>query len=166
MDFSEMENNQYCGFKIDGEEYAIPVMKIQEVIKPLPVTTVPLAQSNVRGLINLRGQIVTCVSVRKQFGIEDRLEDDYMNIIVKGDDGLFSLVVDEVTDIIEVVQNNIEPAPETLKPKLKKFVDSVFKLEKGLIILLNVEGLIKLNSTEDPNDKNMDENVLKQAESL
>lgn len=141
-------------------------MEIQEVIKPLPVTTVPLAQSNVRGLINLRGQIVTCVSVRKQFGIDDDLNKDYMNIIVKGKDGLFSLVVDEVTDIIEVELKNLEPAPETLKPELKRFVQNVYKLEDGLVILLDVKKIINLQSIDHENSElgegHIEEDNLKQ----
>lgn len=137
-------NDQYCGFKIGSEEYAIPVMEVQEVIKPLSVTNVPLSQKNVRGLINLRGQIVTCVSVRKQFAQEDDLTKPYMNIIVKGDDGLYSLIVDEVTDIIEVNPKKLEPAPETLREELRKYTTSIYKRESDLVVLLDVSKLIKL----------------------
>ena len=78
----------YCGFKIDGEEYAIAVSDIQEIIKPSQLTCVPLAPSNIHGLLNLRGQIVTTLSLRDVLGLDRNLGQAYMNIIVKGPEGL------------------------------------------------------------------------------
>lgn len=144
MEILEEKTVQYIGFKIGEEEYAIPVMEVQEVIKPQVVTTIPLAQDQVRGLINLRGQIVTCVSLRKLFGQEDDLSKDYMNIIVKGVDGLFSLVVDEVTDIVDINLNELEKAPDTINKNLKKYVDNIYKKDKSLVILLKIKELIAL----------------------
>ena len=149
MIVTDTEIHQYCGFKVAGEEYAIPVMEVQEVIKPQMVTSIPLAQDQVRGLINLRGQIVTCVSLRKIFGQEDDLSKDYMNIIVKGDDGLFSLVVDEVTDIIDIQNGNLESAPETLNSNLKQYVTKIFKRKENLVILLDTKELIRLQSEKE-----------------
>lgn len=132
MEIVQHETVQYCGFRIAGEEFAIPVMNVQEVIKPQVVTPIPLSSEEIRGLINLRGQIVTCLSLRKLFGQEDQLDKKYMNIIVRGNDGLFSLVVDEVTDIIDVDDGCVESAPDTIKPKLKKYVDKIYKRKEGL----------------------------------
>jgi len=148
MDVLKNDEKQYCGFKIAGEEYAIPVMEVQEVIKPQMVTPIPLAQEQIRGLINLRGQIVTCLSLRKLFKKEDDLSKDYMNIIVKGEDGLFSLVVDEVTDIIDVSINDLENPPDTINSNLRQFVSKVFKRNKGLVILLSIEKLVDLQVGE------------------
>lgn len=138
---------QYCGFKVGGEEYAIPVMEVQEVIKPQMVTPIPLAQDQVRGLINLRGQIVTCLSLRKLFGQEDNLDQDYMNIIVRGKDGFFSLVVDEVTDIIDIENTHIENPPDTINQNLKQYVDKIYKREQGLVILLNIEEIVNIKGS-------------------
>tara|TARA_B100001971_G_scaffold215190_1_gene259680 strand:- start:115342 stop:115803 length:462 start_codon:yes stop_codon:yes gene_type:complete len=135
---------QYCGFKIGNEEYGIPVMEVQEVIKPQVVTPIPLASEFIRGLINLRGQIVSCLSLRKLFGQDDNLEKDHMNIIVRGEEGLFSLVVDEVTDIIDIKNEDVEKAPDTINPNLKKYVDKIFKRDNGLVILLDIKKLIDL----------------------
>lgn len=144
MEAAQQQANQYCGFKIAGEEYAIPVMEVQEVIKPLQVTAVPMAQEEIRGLINLRGQIVTCISLRKLFQQEENLEHEYMNIIIRGKDGLYSLVVDEVTDIIDVDDVAVEKVPDTVNPRIKRFVDKIYKREKGLVILLKIEELLEL----------------------
>lgn len=138
---------QYCGFKVGGEEYAIPVMEVQEVIKPQMVTPIPLAQEQVRGLINLRGQIVTCLSLRKLFGQEDNLNQEYMNIIVRGKDGFFSLVVDEVTDIIDIENTHIENPPDTINQNLKQYVDKIYKRDQGLVILLNIEEIVNIKGS-------------------
>ena len=140
------ESVQYCGFKVGSEEYAIPVMEVQEVIKPQIVTPIPLALEQVRGLINLRGQIVTCVSLRSLFGQDDDLTKNHMNIIVKANDGLFSLVVDEVTDIIDIDSEQLERPPDTINPRLKKYVNKIFKRADGLVILLNIKNLIYIES--------------------
>lgn len=149
MEIVQNDLKQYCGFKIGGEEYAIPVMEVQEVIKPQMVTAIPLAQDQVRGLINLRGQIVTCLSLRKLFDQEDDLTKDYMNIIVKGRDGLFSLVVDEVTDIIDIELIRLENAPDTINPNLRKYVEKIYKRDKGLVILLKIDELVNLKAEEE-----------------
>ena len=144
MEAVKEEINQYCGFKVAGEEYAIPVMQVQEVIKPQQVTPIPLAQEQIRGLINLRGQIVTCLSLRKLFNQVDDLKRPYMNIIVKGQEGLFSLVVDEVTDIIDIQTENLEGTPDTINTNLRKYVSQIYKRENGLVILLSIDQLVKL----------------------
>lgn len=141
---SENTVEQYCGFKIAGEEYAIPVMQVQEVIKPQMVTPIPLAQEQVRGLINLRGQIVTCLSLRKLFAQDDNFDRDYMNIIVKGEESLFSLVVDEVTDIIDIDKSALEKTPSTINANLKQYVDKIYKRESGVVILLSIKELVDL----------------------
>ena len=149
MEIVQNDVKQYCGFKVAGEEYAIPVMEVQEVIKPQMVTSIPLAQEQVRGLINLRGQIVTCLSLRKLFNQEDDLTKNYMNIIVKGRDGLFSLVVDEVTDIIDIEVVQLERAPDTINPNLRQYVEKIYKREKGLVILLNISELVNLKNESE-----------------
>jgi purine-binding chemotaxis protein CheW len=144
-----LTSGQYCGFKIDGEQFAISVEDVQEVIKPQPITAIPLAQNEIRGLINLRGQIVTCLSLKVLFGKTDQLDREYMNIIVKGKDGLFALLVDEVTDIIDIDKSQLESTPSTISHHLKKYVSSVYKKRNGLVILLNVKNLIELKKEMD-----------------
>lgn len=149
MELVDNELRQYCGFKVAGEEFAIPVMEVQEVIKPQMVTSIPLAQDEIRGLINLRGQIVTCLSLRKIFKKEDDLNKDYMNIIVRGNDGFFSLVVDEVTDIIDIKNENIERAPDVMNPNIRKYVDKIYKKDKGLVILLDMKKLLEIKTSTE-----------------
>ncbi len=137
--------NQLCGFKIGNGFYAISVLEVQEVIKPQQLTLVPLAPDYVRGLINLRGQIVTAISLRKLFGLPDDEREDYMNIIVRSGDSLYSLVVDEILDVIDVDFETYENTPETLNQKVKKFIAGVYKMEGRLLISLDLEKILNID---------------------
>ena len=138
-------NVQLCGFKIRGDFYAIPVLEVQEVIKPQKLTPVPLSQDYVRGLINLRGQIVTSLRLRDLFKMNEPDLDDHMNIIVSGEDSLYALVVDEILDVIEVEQDSFEDIPETIDENVKKFIKGVYKLKDKLIILLDLEKILTID---------------------
>jgi len=141
-----LSDNQLCGFRIKDGYYAISVLDVQEVIKPQRVTTVPLAPEYVRGLINLRGQIVTSISLKILFGMEDVATDDHMNIIVRSADSLYALVVDEILDVIDVERNTFEPTPDTLDPKVRKYIRGVYKLEKRLQILLDLDKILNIEN--------------------
>lgn len=136
--------NQLCGFRIGDGHYAISVLEVQEVIKPQLLTPVPLAPSYVRGLVNLRGQIVTAISLRKLFGLPDDERDEYMNIIVRSGDSLYSLVVDEILDVMDVGRDTYEPTPDTLDESIRQFISGVYKMDGKLLILLDLEKILNL----------------------
>lgn len=141
---SVAENNLLCGFKIGDDHYAIPVLEIQEVVKPQQLTKVPLAPEYVDGLINLRGQIVTAINMRVLFGLGKSEKTDHMNVIIKGEDSLYSLVVDEVHDVIEVYEKDFEKTPDTVDPSIKKFINGVYKLDKKLLTLIDLEKIVNI----------------------
>lgn len=136
---------QLCGFRIGNDYYAIPVLEVQEVVKPQVKTVVPLAPEYIDGLINLRGQVVTAINMRKLLKINDENKnDDYMNVIVSHSDGLYSLVVDEVLDVMEIKKDKFSVTPPTLDPNVKKYIIGVFKLEDRLLILLNLKKVFEI----------------------
>lgn len=141
--FKDQKVVQYCGFVIGEGFYAIPVLDVQEVVKPQVMTPIPMAQDHVRGLINLRGQIVTSISLRKLFKLQDNLDADHMNIIVKSKDSLNAFVVDEIMDVIDVHSTDIVSPPETISPQIRKYIDAVYKTEDKLILLINLERIFK-----------------------
>lgn len=137
------DTTQYCGFIIAGDLYSVSVLDVQEVIKPLKVTPVPLANPCVKGLLNLRGQIVTLISLRTLFGIPDNDEsEDYMNVIIRVGDSLAALMVDEIRDVIKVDKTSYETTPETLSERLKKYVVGVHKLENRLMTVLDARKIV------------------------
>lgn len=133
---------QLCGFKIGREHFAIPVLEVQEVIKSEQVTRLPLAPAHIKGLINLRGQIVTLVSLRTLFGLEEKDNDECMHIIVRSGDSLFSLMVDEISDVLDLSKKSFEDTPSTLKDDIKKYIGGVYKLEEDLIVQLDLDKLL------------------------
>ena len=139
-----MDASQFCGFRIGSNFYAIPVQHVQEVIKNQRITGVPLSESHIRGLISLRGQVVTSVSLRTLFGLEEDFQEDHMNIIVRHDEALIALAVDQIEDIVELKRENFETTPDTLDPKIKDFIMGVYKEEKDLIIILDLEKVLAL----------------------
>lgn len=131
---------QYCTFTLGDLFLGVPVQRIQEVIRYQEMTRVPLAASDVRGLINLRGQIVTAIDMRKRLGLAERgAEQLPMNVVLRRDDGAVSLLVDDIGDVLEVSEEAWEPAPRTLKGAARELISGVYKLEKGLLLVLDAD---------------------------
>src|SRR3954464_4816791 len=94
---------QYCTFYLDGHYFGLDVLKVQEIIRYQEMTRVPLAPPVVRGLINLRGQIVTAIDLRRRLELAERPADHLpVNVVVHTEDGAVSLLVDEIGDVLEV----------------------------------------------------------------
>jgi purine-binding chemotaxis protein CheW len=116
------------------------VQGVQEVIRYQELTRVPLAAAEVRGLINLRGQIVTAVDLRRKLGLGERADEERpTNVVLRRDDGAVSLLVDEIGDVLEVSEDAWEPAPRTLKGGARDLISGVYKLEKGLLLVLDAD---------------------------
>lgn len=136
------EHVQVCGFRVGDGFYSVPVLDVQEVIKPQRLTTIPLSQPHYKGLINLRGQIVTAISLRSLFGLQEKQDLNYMNVIIRCGDNLSALMVDEICDVMDVLDSLYETTPESLREKEKKYIKGVYKLERDLLVLLDIEKLL------------------------
>jgi purine-binding chemotaxis protein CheW len=135
--------NQYVSFFVDGQLLGIPVNTVQEVLNPQSIAPVPLARSEISGLLNLRGQIVTAVNLRRRLGLPD-LEGtrQSINVVVRHQGESFSLLVDDVGDVINVLGDVLQPAPSTLDAHWKSVTSGVFRLEGRLFVILNVASLL------------------------
>lgn len=131
---------QYCTFYLDGLFFGVEVQKVQEVLRHQDMTKVPLAGAVIGGLINLRGQIVTAIDLRRRLGFSDRPEGQApMNVVVRCDEGAVSLLVDEIGDVVEVEEGAFEPPPDTLNGESRELVSGVYKLKDKLLHLLDAE---------------------------
>jgi len=131
---------QLCTFLIDGAQFGVDVLRVQEVIRAQPMTSVPRAAEVIHGLINLRGQIVTAIDLRTRLLLPPRPDDQpAMNVVVRTDDGPVSLLVDEIGDVIEVGTVDVDPPPETLDPTIASAIAGVLKLTDTLLLLLDVD---------------------------
>lgn len=130
---------QICTFFIGNQVFGVPVAQVQEVIRSQPVTPVPLASEVVEGMINLRGQIVIAIELRRRLGLSRRTSGDSMNVIVRTATDAVSLLVDKIGDVVEVDATSFEPPPPTASPETRQVILGVYKLEGRLLHLLDTE---------------------------
>ena len=131
---------QLCTFQVDGSHFGIDVQHVQEVIRHQPMTPVPLAPGVVRGLVNLRGQIVAAVDLRLRLGHPAKVGGaPPMHVVVRRDEGAVSLLVDEIGDVIDAPDHLIEPTPHNLRSAARPLVRGVCKLNNQLLLILDVD---------------------------
>ncbi len=131
---------QYCTFYLHGLFCGIEVQKVQEVIRYQAMTRVPLASRVVSGLINLRGQIVTAIDLRRRLGLADRPTDRLpMNVVIRTDEGVVSLLVDEIGDVQNVQDSAFERPPNTLDAAMTTLIRGAYKLDGRLLLALDAE---------------------------
>lgn len=135
---------QFCTFFLKDQFFGVPVQHVQEVIRYHEMTRVPLVPPVIRGLINLRGQIVMAIDLRRRLAMEERPESDLpMNVVVRTDDGAVSFLVDEIGDVLEVEEENSEPPPATLQGRARDLVRTVYKLQDRLMLVLDTERVVE-----------------------
>ena len=133
-----MAPQQYCTFVLDNYLFGVPVPEVQEVIRFQPMTPVPLAPPAVEGLINLRGQIVLAIDLRRRLGLSPHDDDSLpMNVVVRTAEGAISLLVDEIGEVIDVADSTFEPPSDTLQGPVRNLILGVHKLEGKLMHALD-----------------------------
>jgi purine-binding chemotaxis protein CheW len=141
---------QLCTFLLDDLFLGVEVHKVQEVIRHEEMTRVPLAPEVVKGLINLRGQIVTAIDLRCRLGLPPRPAGRLpMNVVVRGDDGVVSLLVDEIGDVQGVEEEAFEPPPETLRGPARQLIRGVYKLKDRLLLVLDTQRAVQAPTHEE-----------------
>ena len=142
------DSAQFCTFYLGELLFGIEVRHVREVLREQRVTRVPLAPPVVTGLINLRGQIITAIDLRKRLQLNSRNSaPGRVNIIVKVDQSTVSFLVDAVAEVEEMQNRLFEPLPETLKGIARLLVTGVYKLPKQLLLILNPEKVMDLQTS-------------------
>jgi purine-binding chemotaxis protein CheW len=137
---------QLCTFFLDGLRFGVDVHKVQEVVPYQEMTQVPLAPPTVRGLLNLRGQIVTGIDLRRRLELPDRPADRLpMNVVLRGEDSPVSFLVDEIGEVIEVSAEDAEPIPDTLRGRVRELIQGVYPLPDELLLILDTAKTLDLN---------------------
>lgn len=145
------DERQYCTFLLNGHYFGIEVMKVQEVIRYQEMTRVPLAPAVVRGLINLRGQIVTAIDLRRRLDLPDRPAGEApVNVVVRTDDGAVSLLVDAIGEVVQVPEKAFERPPETLRGAARELIRGAYKLDGRLLLALDLDRLLDARAFEIP----------------
>ncbi len=142
------QENQYCTFMLDDLLFGVEVQQVQEVIRFQNLTGVPLASGVVHGLINLRGQIVTALDLRRRLSLPDRPEGELpMNVVIRTEGDLVSLLVDEIGDVVEVEDALFERPPDTLNGVARDLIIGTYKLEDRLLLVLDTAKAVSVSAT-------------------
>lgn len=140
---AQNSRKQLCTFQLENHHFCVDAIRVQEVIRFQSMTPVPLTESYVKGLINLRGQIVTAIDMRKRLGFEDfPAGTQPMNVVVQARGGPVSLLVDRIGDVTELDATDYEAAPQTLTPALQDYIIGAYKLDSQLLLNLDIDALV------------------------
>jgi purine-binding chemotaxis protein CheW len=140
------ERRQLCTFFLDGLRFGVDVQKVQEVVPYQAMTRVPLAPATVRGLLNLRGQIVTGIDLRRRLELAERPAESLpMNVVLRGEDSPVSFLVDDIGEVVEVATDAWERPPETLRGRVRELILGVYPLPDDLLLVLDTAKTLDLN---------------------
>ncbi len=135
---------QFVTMEVDGQLFGIPVLTVQDILRPLPVTSIPLAQKEIVGSINLRGRIVTVVDMRRRMSLPPLEEGTgCMHVVADHKDEQYSFVVDSVGEVLSLAMDDFEQNPANLPENWQNVSLGVYRLEKRLLVVLDIESLLK-----------------------
>ena len=142
---------QLVGFRLDNEDYAIAITKIQEIILIKPITRIPQVPDFIEGLINLRGSVIPIVNLRKRFGLMPReLDDETRIIVVNVHDKTVGCIVDAVTQVMRINRDQIQPPPLGVLAVNHRYLAGLAKLDDRLMIILEIEKLFEAEELATP----------------
>lgn len=139
------ELKQLCTFYLDDAFFGVDVAAVQEVLRYQSMTRVPMAPTVVAGLINLRGQIVTAIDLRKRLNLPARPEGMLpANVVLRSVNGATSLLVDSIGEVVEVTEEAFEQPPETVEGAVRELIRGAYKLPTGLLLLIDVDKILDI----------------------
>jgi purine-binding chemotaxis protein CheW len=139
-----------CTVVLNKQRFGIPVDRVLEVLRAQAITPVPGAPETVRGLLNLRGQIVSAVDLRRCLRLPDLPpEKESFNVVVSAAGAPVSLLVDEVGDVVHVSADDYQPAPALLEDRIRRFVPGAYTIDGELLLALDVDAVVTV-STSSP----------------
>jgi purine-binding chemotaxis protein CheW len=143
--------SQLSTFHVGAYLFGVEVALVQEIVRMQTITPVPLSESEIAGLINLRGEVLTAVDVRSRLGLPlATSERPQINVVVRVDDEPVSLLVDEIGGVIEVSTVTFEATPSTVDPVVRPLILGAYTLPDQLLLLLDARKLLALSESPAP----------------
>ncbi len=135
--------DQLISFAISDEDYGVDIQTVKEVIRHREITRLPKAPAFVKGVINLRGDIIPIIDLRERFGMDQQ---EYTNmtrvIVVEVEGRSVGMVVDSVSHVIRIEEGQIEPPPPCVGKKSEEYIRGVGKVDEKLIVLLHITRIL------------------------
>ncbi|MBF0359932.1 MAG: chemotaxis protein CheW [Oligoflexia bacterium] len=172
----EVQDDMFLTFRIADESYAITIYTVSEIIRMVKITPIPEVFNFMKGVINLRGKVIPVMDIRLRMGFSEKEYDDRTCVVVVNVKGLdLGIIVDSVTEVLNIPRTNIDPAPnvkmlsgDANADHRQKFVSGIGKMDDGIKIIIDLERLVfsfdaeKFNQIAKDKEK-MKEKVLKEA---
>ena len=137
-------------FQIKDKEYALPVERVRGIEKLLHITRVPKTLPFIKGVINLRGVITPIIDLRIRFGFDEVVYNESTRIIIVVIEGMeVGLIVDSANDVMDIPIASIEPQPEVVGHRIDEYISGVAKIDKRLLILVNLEKTLSLDALQE-----------------
>ena len=139
-------------FRLREEEFGVNIAEVREIVRMMDITHIPEAPGFIEGVINLRGQVIAVIDLAKQFRLTSQAEfpKTARIVVIEVQEKTVGLIVDEVPEVLRISQDNIEPTPEVIETEIHKdYLKGVGKLEDRLIILLDLEKVLKPHEVEE-----------------
>jgi len=137
-----MADLQFVSFNLDGGKFGVDILSVREILRMQPITRLPNVPDFIEGVINLRGEIIPVIDLRKRLGMPPKEADKKSRIVViELDDKKVGLIVDMVSRVIRVDENSVEPPPEAVKLD-PRYITGIAKLEDDFMVILDLQGLI------------------------
>jgi purine-binding chemotaxis protein CheW len=150
-------SGQFSTFFVADMFFGVDVLQVQEVLRAQQMSPVPQAPDVIEGLINLRGQIVTAIDMRRRLELEPRGGDKApMNMVVRTSDGAVSLLVDEIGDVLDMDAATYEQTPEGLDAAARELIRGVYKLKDRLLLVLDTEKAIEVGGCQTTRNERHD----------
>lgn len=137
------EKLQLVSFSVNGEQYAVDILRVQEINRMLNITQVPQSPPGVEGVINLRGRIIPIMDLRVRFGMpKGERTDESRIVVVEAAGAIVGFIVDKVHEVLRIERSTVDPAPAMSSTVEAKYIEGVAKLADRLIILLDLDMLL------------------------
>ena len=139
----EGENSQLISFAVGDEEYGLEILRVKEVIRMREITRLPKQPTFIKGIINLRGDVIPIVDLREKFGLErHKYSPTTRVIVVDVEEKLVGMVVDAARQVVRVPADQIDPPPAIVGGMSTEYIKGVGKLDERMIILLNIDRIL------------------------
>ena len=144
-----MKSEKQIIFRIGADEYGLSVMDVRAIENNVNINVVPNGPAYLKGIIQMRGDVIPVYSLRKKFGLADKEPDDNTKLIITtSNDILMAYEVDMVQEIIEIDENQIIETPGIVKCEDTKYIRNVANINGRLIILLDYNGILDVKEQE------------------
>lgn len=133
---------QLVTFKLGEEQFAVDILKVQEINRMTDITKIPSSPSHVEGVVNLRGRVIPVVNMRRKLGLSEREYDEHSRIMIMDIHGtVMGLIVDGVDEVLRIPSSTVEPPPPMSMGVSTEYIKGIAKLEDRLIILVDLKSV-------------------------